>query len=91
MQKEKEWNIEIDYWESSDGYWEFKRPYAGYVDEDILSGFLEKENMSIEEFLLNKRYVVVQDGDEYCYWQDIKATGLINMDMIDHEYLERKW
>ena len=23
--------------------------------------------------------------------QDIKATGLINMDMIDHEYPERKW
>lgn len=91
MQKEKEWNIEIDYWESSDGYWEFERPYAGYVDGDILSGFLEKENISIEEFLLNKRYVVIQDGDEYFYWQDIKDTGLINMDMIDHEYPERKW
>lgn len=91
MQKEKEWNIEINYWKSSNGYWEFERPYTGYVDENILSGFLQKENISIEEFLLNKRYVVIQDGDEYCYWQDIKDTGLINMDMIDHEYPERKW
>ena len=90
LAKEKEWNIEIDYWKSK-GYWCFEKPYTGYVDEDILSSFLEKENISIEEFLLNKRYVVIQDGDEYCYWQDIKDTGLINMDIIDHEYPERKW
>lgn len=89
MQKEKDWNVEIEYWESN-GYWEFERPYIGYVDEDILSGFLEKENISIEEFLLNKRYVVIQDGDEYCYWHDIKKTGLINMDIIDYEYPEGK-
>ena len=90
MQKEKDWSVEIHYCES-DGYWYFKTPYTGYVDENILSGFLQKENISIEEFLLNKRYVVIQDGDEYCYWQDIKDTGLINMDIIDHEYPERKW
>lgn len=90
IQKEKDWDIEIEYWESN-GYWCLKKPYTGYVDEDILSGFLKKENISIEEFLLNKRYVVIQDGDEYCYWQNIKDTGLINMDMIDHEYPEGEW
>lgn len=90
MQKEKEWNIEINYWKSSNGYWAFEKPYTGYIDEDILSGFLEQENITIEEFLLNKRYVVIQDGDEYCYWQDIKNTGLINTDKIDYEYPERK-
>ena len=90
IQKEKDWDIKIDYWKS-DRYWHFEKPYMGYVDKNILSGFLQKENISIEEFLLNKRYVVIQDGDEYCYWQDIKDTGLINMDMIDHEYPERKW
>ena len=89
MQKEKDWNMEIEYWKS-DGWWGFEKPYTGRVDEDILSGFLEKENINIEEFLINKRYVVIQDGDEYCYWQEIKDTGLINMDMIDHEYPERK-
>ena len=90
MKKEKDWNMEISYYKSN-GYFCFDKPYTGNVDEDILSGFLQKENISIEEFLLNKRYVVIQDGDEYCYWQDIKDTGLINMDMIDHEYPERKW
>ena len=90
IKKEKDWNMEIPYYKSN-GYFCFNKPYTGYVDKDILSGFLEKENISIEQFLLNKRYVVIQDGDEYCYWQDIKDAGLINMDMIDHEYPERKW
>lgn len=90
MQKEKDWNIKIEYWKS-DSFWCYKKPYTGDVDENILSGFLKKENISIEEFLMNKRYVVIQDGDEYCYWQDIKDTGLINTDIIDHEYPERKW
>ena len=89
MQKEKDWNIEIEYWES-DGYWCFKKPYTGYVDEGMLSGFLKKENISIEEFLLNKRYVVIQDGDEYCYWDDMKKSGLVNMNIIDHEYPEEE-
>lgn len=57
------------------------------VDEDMLSGFLEEENVSLEEYLTNRKYVVIQDGDEYCYWDDIKNTGLIDMDAIDYEYV----
>ena len=90
-EKKSTLDTEIIYWKSDNGDWVFNKPYTGDVDENILSGFLEKENISIEEFLMNKRYVVIQDGDEYCYWQDIKDTGLINMDIIDHEYPERKW
>lgn len=85
-QKEKDWGIEIDYWKSSSGYWHYDRPFTGYVDENILSGFLEKEGVTLEEYLTNKKYVVIQDGDEYCYWSDMKKTGLVNMDAIDHEY-----
>lgn len=84
--KEKDWEIEIDYWKSSDGYWYYDRPFTGYVDENILSGFLEKEGITLEEYLTNKKYVVIQDGDEYCYWSDMKKTGLVNMKAIDHEY-----
>lgn len=87
-QKEKDWGIEIDYWKSSSGYWHYEKLYTGYVDEDILSGFLEKEGITIEEYLINKKYVVIQDGDEYGYWKDMKESGLVNMDMIDHEYPE---
>lgn len=60
--------------------------YYGYVDEDILSGFLKKENITIEEFLVNPQYVVIVDGDEYCVYNKMKDAGLINQDTILREY-----
>lgn len=61
----------------------------GYVDEDILTGFLREENITIEEFLKNKRYIVIVDGDEYCIYKDMKEHGLINTNNIVREYPER--
>lgn len=88
MGKEEEWGIDIEYWEGKHhASWCFRVPYTGHVDEDKLSDFLKEENITIEDFLLNKKYIIVQDGDEYYYWPKIKSTGLINTDMIDHEYL----
>lgn len=81
-------HMEIEYWKSPEGYWCFDKPFTGYVDKNILSGFLQKENISIEDFLINKKYVVIQDGDEYCYWDDMKKSGLVNMDAINYEYTE---
>lgn len=86
MQKEKDWDMEIQYWETANGWWHYDKPYTGYVDEDMLSGFLKNEGITLEEYLINKRYVVIQDGDEYGYYGDMKKAGLINMDAIDHEY-----
>ena len=86
MKKEKDWDMEIEYWETSSGYWHYDAPYTGHVDDNILSGFLKKEGITLEEYLTNKKYVVIQDGDEYCYWDDMKKAGLINMNAIDHEY-----
>lgn len=84
--KEIAWDIDtIEYWEN-DGDFVFERPYTGYVDENMLGGFLRKENITLEEYLTNKKYVVIQDGDEYGYWTDMKEAGLVNMDAIDHEY-----
>lgn len=87
-QKEEQWGTDdiITYWENNDGDFVFKKPYTGYVDENMLGGFLKKENITLEEYLTNRKYVVIQDGDEYCYWSDMKKAGLINMDAIDHEY-----
>lgn len=59
---------------------------TGTVDENILSGFLERENISITEFLKNKKYVVIVDGDEYCVYNSLKKSGLINFDNIEKEY-----
>lgn len=87
-QKAEEWGFDsADYYEV-DGMFRFKEPYTGYVGENILSSFLERENISLEEYLTNKKYVVIQDGDETCYWNAMKKTGLVNMDIIDHEYPE---
>lgn len=58
----------------------------GYVDEDILTPFLNDEGISLREFLTNKKYVVIVDGDEYCIWKSIKDAGLINTDEIVKEY-----
>jgi hypothetical protein len=85
-QKGKEWGMRLGYWKSSAGYWCFDVPYTGSVDENILSGFLESEGITLEEFLINKKYIVIQDGDEYCEWEKAKSTGIINIDAIDHEY-----
>lgn len=86
-QKEKDWGIDtITYWESDNGYFHFEKPFTGYVDENILSGFLDEENISLEEYLTNRKYVVIQDGDEYNEFGNFKRSGLINLDVIDHEY-----
>lgn len=86
-QKEKDWGIEtIEYWEDKHGNFCFSIPYTGQTDEPFLQSFLEHENLSLEEYLTNKKYVIIQDGDEYCYWQDMKNAGLVNSDTIDHEY-----
>ena len=60
-QKEKDWDIgkPIEYWEDEDGQFYFDQPYTGYNETDMLSGFLENEKISLEEFLINKRYVVI--------------------------------
>lgn len=84
--KEELWGFEIEYRKDSYGYWRYNKIITGYVDENILGGFLDKERITLEEYLTNKKYVVIQDGDEYGYWHDMKKTGLINMDIIDHEY-----
>ena len=89
LNKDK-WGIEINYWKDRDGDWGYHEPYTGHVDENILTGFLEKENITLEEFLINKKYVVIQDGDERCEFAKIKKTGLINLDAIDYEYKETR-
>ncbi len=60
--------------------------YYGSVDEDILSPFLKKRGISLKEFLTNKKYIVIVDGDEYCIWENMKEEGLINRGAIEAEF-----
>lgn len=60
--------------------------YYGNVDENILSDFLTKEDITLKEFLSNKKYIVIVDGDEYCIYESMKRCGMINTDNIEKEY-----
>lgn len=83
--KMKKWYGEGNY-KRLDNHWIGWKYYTGEVDEDILTAFLKKENITITEFLKNKRYCVVVDGDEYYIYGSMKENGLINTEEIEKEY-----
>ena len=61
--------------------------YPGYIDHQswgLLDRFLAKEGIDLKEFLLNKKYIVIIDGDEYCTFESLVNSGLINKENIDH-------
>lgn len=67
---------------------------CGEVDHDsctLLIRFLTTENISLEEFITNPRYIVVIDGDEYCVFNDMKKSGLIKTDNIIKEYCDNEY
>lgn len=70
----------------TDEYWITWKYYLGSVEEDILTRFLEKKNITIKEFITNKKYIVVIDGDEYYIFDKCKASGIIDLKMIEDEY-----
>lgn len=63
----------------------------GGTDDYLIEGWLKKYNISLEEFLTNKRYVVICDGDEYCIWDHLKESGLIRTDMIVSDSYSDYW
>lgn len=61
--------------------------YPGYIDhqsDGLLNRFLAKEKIKLKDFLLNKKYFVIIDGDEYCVWDEMMRTGVIDSRKIDH-------
>lgn len=64
-------------------------PYSGYIDHQSmgkLTSFLRKQDISLEEFLTNRKYTVVIDGDEYDEFGMAKYSGLISEDNIEAEF-----
>lgn len=75
-------------WDSNvNDYVEAKSPVPNYggTDDYQIEGWLKKYNVSLEEFLTNKRYIVVVDGDEYNCWLHIKDSGLVDTSKIIHD------
>ena len=60
-------------------------PNYGSTDDYQIEGWLKKYNVSLEEFLTNKRYIVVVDGDEYAIYDHIKKSGLFDTSKIIHD------
>lgn len=67
------------------------RCYYGSIDHQsmgIVRSYIEKHNLPLEEFLINKKYIIILDGDEYDMWGTMKESGLVNLDFIEEEYGE---
>ena len=51
---------------------------AGGTDDYALNSWLGDNNITLEDFLINPRYAVICDGDEYCTFDKLIDLGLIN-------------
>lgn len=66
-----------------------KMPNIGMIDHQsagLLKNFLISHGIDLKEFLTNKKYIVVIDGDEYNTWGAIRETDLIDKSNIEEEY-----
>ena len=67
----------------------YEVPAIGTIDHQssgLLTNFLKEKNVSLKEFLTNKKYAIIVTGDEYSTWPDMKNSGLIDKDFIIEEY-----
>lgn len=66
-----------------------EEPVYGYVDHQsvgMLDKFLEEEGISLIEFITNRKYSVIIDGDEYCFFDKAKESGLVDLENITKEF-----
>ena len=63
--------IFVDYDKDKNNYWAM-----GYTDDSILQPWLNSEGVSLEDFLTNRRYFVICDGDEYNIFSDLVKLGV---------------
>ena len=72
--------------------WDGKTDY-GYVDHQS-SGtvwrYLQENNIEPFDFIFDPKQVIIIDGDEYCSWNEMKRSGLINTDNIDTDLYENE-
>ena len=61
------------------------KPIYGGTDDYQIEGWLKSYNVSLEDFLTMRRYMVVCDGDEYREWYHILDSGLVDKSHIIHD------
>lgn len=67
-------------------YWDNDEPYYGSVDHQsigLVTNYLNDKNIEFEDFILNDKYIIVIDGDEYGEWEKMKESGLIRVEDIE--------
>lgn len=57
----------------------------GYTDDYMIERWLKKYNVSVEDFLTMRRYVIVVDGDEYQIKDKLFNSGLVDTSHIIHD------
>ena len=70
-----------------ENYYEY--PDIGMIDHQsagLLKNFLKDKKISLKEFLTNKKYYIVVDGDEYCAWETYKEIENFDPDATVEEY-----
>ena len=63
----------------------YEIPNVGMIDHQsmgMLTGFLNKHNITLKEFLTNKRYIIITDNDNSCYSTSLWASGLVDKNNI---------
>ena len=61
------------------------KPIYGGTDDYQIEGWLKSYNVSLEDFLTMRRYMVVCDGDETREWYRILDSGLVDKSHIIHD------
>ena len=61
------------------------KPVYGGTDDYQIEGWLKSYNVSLEDFLTMRRYMVVCDGDETREWYHILDSGLVDKSHIIHD------
>lgn len=64
-------------------------PKFGSIDHQsvgLFQRFLEKYNITLEEYLIRKDIIVIIDGDEYYIFGTMVESGIINTDEIEVQY-----
>jgi hypothetical protein len=65
-------------------------PKDEYSDDGIARGYVDDwgvipDDLSTRDLILNKKYVIISDGDEYCVWSNFKKTPLFNQKEYPNE------
>jgi hypothetical protein len=74
---------EIESWRSTKSVKSYGWAGVNDTGEDVFD-YIEKNNISLEEFVTDPRYTVIVDGDEYQEFKKMFLKGFIDLDNIEY-------